>query len=166
MVFGIQRACTWQARRLQVRGRQITSTRILDYTIRQVKTQTLSTGFPQPFIPLALVKPLITPNHFSDLPRFVPAWLADGISAQSSHVLGEALSRPLGIPFPPSESRRSISEHASQTNHREPTVAHVFGIAGTCQYSIVIGGERGPRWKRWSPDSAKRMAAKTSFPAS
>ena len=163
MVFGTHRACTWQARRLQVRGRQIRSTPIfwntlsrkvkrkrypqifhspsslwrrsparrpeapacslnilpvidcmscnlvsllpgspfastrptnhihfciLEYTITQVKTRTVSTGFPQPFIPLALVKPLITPNHFSDLLRFVPAWLAYRISAESSHVLG------------------------------------------------------------------------------
>src|SRR5216684_89410 len=44
-------------------------------------------------------------------------------------------------------ARRSISKHASQTNHRELTVAHVFTIGGTCHYSNVIRGEFCPRRK-------------------
>src|SRR6267143_6979725 len=44
-------------------------------------------------------------------------------------------------------SRRSISKHAPQTNHRELTVAHVFRIGGTCHNSTVIGGEFCPRRK-------------------
>src|ERR1700688_1740131 len=39
-------------------------------------------------------------------------------------------------PVSAQQFRRSTSKHASQTNHRELAVAHVFRIAGTCQYSM------------------------------